>query len=121
MRIHAGLFASYVLASVVSRKNAAQNPYERAYRVFAVYVRTLAKVAGSLVPHSIGQQMNIRQKAIVTHPFMNGTVTSGWCRKQLPVAYDTIRRDLLELVKRGVLEQKGKRRSTRYITRNETS
>lgn len=84
-------------------------------------LRTPAKVAGSLVPPSIEEQMNIRQKAIVTHALVNGTVTSGWCRKQLPVAYDTIRRDLLELVKWGVLEQKGKGRSTRYVTRNEPS
>jgi ATP-dependent DNA helicase RecG len=80
-------------------------------------LRTPAKIEGSVVPPSIELQMNDRQKAIVSHALKNGIVTSGWCRKQLPVAYDTIRRDLLELIRLGVLEQKGKGRSTRYVTR----
>lgn len=57
--------------------------------------------------------MNDRQKADVTRALVNGAVTSGWCRKELPVAYDLIRRDLLELVKLSNLEQNGKGRSTR--------
>jgi ATP-dependent DNA helicase RecG len=84
-------------------------------------LRTPAKIEGAFVPPSVEQQMNERQKAIVTIALENGVVTSGWCRKRLPVAYDTIRRDLLELVKLGVLEQKGKGRSTRYIVRIEHS
>jgi predicted HTH transcriptional regulator len=46
-----------------------------------------------------------------------GFVTSGWCRQNLPVVYDTIRRDLLALVKLGILEPQGSGRSTRYVIR----
>jgi predicted HTH transcriptional regulator len=60
-------------------------------------------------------QFNERQKKIIAQAAQAGQVTSGWCRKHLPVVYDTIRRDLLGLVKLGILEPQGKGRSTRYI------
>jgi predicted HTH transcriptional regulator len=60
-------------------------------------------------------QFNERQKKIIAQAAQAGQITSGWCRKHLPVVYDTIRRDLLGLVKLGILEPQGKGRSTRYI------
>ena len=60
-------------------------------------------------------QMNERQKQILVQVQVAGTVTSGWCRDHLPFAYDTIRRDLLALVESGILEIRGKGRSTNYV------
>jgi len=37
-----------------------------------------------------------------------GFVTSGWCRKHLPVVYDTIRRDLIGLVKMRLIKPSGR-------------
>lgn len=41
-------------------------------------------------------------------------VTSGWCRKEFVVTYDTANRDLLELVESGLLVRVGKGRGTRF-------
>ena len=82
-------------------------------------LRTPAKIETAFVSPSVEQQMNERQKAIVAHVLEHGVVTSGWCRKNIPVVYDTIRRDLLDLVKLGVLQQKGRGRNTRYLARSE--
>lgn len=68
-----------------------------------------------VVTPAIEAQLNDRQKKIVAQVAKAGYVTSGWCRKHLPVVYDTIRRDLLGLLKLGILEPQGKGRSTRYI------
>lgn len=67
------------------------------------------------VTPAVEAQLNYRQKKIVAQVVKAGHVTSGWCRKHLPVVYDTSRRDLLGLVELGVLEPQGKGRSTRYI------
>jgi len=70
-----------------------------------------------LITPAIESKLNNRQKKIVTQAAEQGFVTSGWCRKNLSVVYDTIRRDLLSLVELGILETQGKGRSTRYILR----
>ena len=71
--------------------------------------------AGEIVPPSVEQQLNERQRKIVAEILKEGFVTSGWCRKNFPVVYDTIRRDLLGLLELNVIEQTGKGRSTRYV------
>ena len=70
-----------------------------------------------LITPAIESKLNNRQKKIVTQATEQGFVTSGWCRENLSVVYDTIRRDLLSLVELGILETQGKGRSTRYILR----
>ncbi|MGA1874457.1 MAG: ATP-binding protein [bacterium] len=70
-----------------------------------------------LVSPAIEAQLNERQRKIVAQATGQGFVTSGWCRDNLPVVYDTIRRDLLALVKLGILEPQGRGRSTRYVIR----
>jgi ATP-dependent DNA helicase RecG len=70
-----------------------------------------------LITPAIESRLNNRQKKIVTQAAEKGFVTSGWCRENLSVVYDTIRRDLLGLLELGILEPQGKGRSTRYILR----
>lgn len=77
--------------------------------------RLQVPAAELLVTPSVEAQLNDRQKKIVAHVAEHGFVTSGWCRANLPVVYDTIRRDLLALVQRGILRAQGKGRSTRYV------
>lgn len=73
-----------------------------------------------VVTPAVEAQLNKRQKKIVAHVAEYGFVTSGWCRDNLSVVYDTIRRDLLFLVELGVLEPEGRRRSTRYVLKKTT-
>lgn len=73
-----------------------------------------------LVTPAVEAQLNKRQKKIVAHVAEYGFVTSGWCRDNLSVVYDTIRRDLLFLVELGVLEPEGRGRSTRYVLKKTT-
>ena len=68
-----------------------------------------------LVTPVVEAQLNKRQKIIVARVAEHGFVTSGWCRDHLSVVYDTIRRDLMNLVELGILEAKGRGRSTRYV------
>ena len=71
--------------------------------------------AGGLVTPAVEAQLNERQKKIFIEAQRAGYVTSGWCRDQLPVVYDTIRRDLIGLVDLGLLLPQGKGRSSRYV------
>jgi len=71
--------------------------------------------AARLIPPAVEAQLNDRQKAIIVEVQKTGSVTSGWCRKHLPVVYDTIRRDLLGLVELGLLQPEGRGRSARYV------
>ena len=73
-----------------------------------------AKVA-ELMPPSIEQQLNDRQKKIMAHLVKTGFVTSGWCRKEFGVALLTTQRDLSGLLDLGLVEPKGKGRSARYV------
>lgn len=70
--------------------------------------------AGGLVTPAIESQLNERQKKIMLEVQRAGFVTSGWCRKQLAVTYDTANRDLLGLVKLGLLQRLGQGRATRF-------
>jgi ATP-dependent DNA helicase RecG len=78
------------------------------------------KVA-ELMPPSIEQQLNDRQKQIVAHVLETGAVTSGWCKNQFSVSYNTAFLDLDGLSKLGVLEQVGKGRGTRYVPKKQAS
>ncbi|MDO8804264.1 MAG: helix-turn-helix domain-containing protein [Elusimicrobiota bacterium] len=78
-------------------------------------LRVPADGAGKIVPPSVEGKLNDRQKKILAHLLNEGFVTSGWCRKHLPVVYDTIRRDLLSLIGLGVIKPQGQGRSTRYV------
>ncbi len=87
-----------------------QGPGENVKRL-----RVPADGAVKIVPPSVEEKLNDRQKKILTQLFNEGSVTSGWCRKNLPVVYDTIRRDLLNLVGLGIIKSQGQGRSTRYV------
>ena len=78
------------------------------------HIRTPANAPGLITP-AVEVQLNERQKKIMVEVQQTGFVTSGWCRKRLPVVYDTIRRDLLGLMELGVLQPQGKGRNTRYV------
>lgn len=78
-------------------------------------IRVSAKDVGQIIPPSIEGKLNDRQKKIIAHILKEGFVTSGWCKKQFQVVYDTVNRDLTELMKLKVVERTGKGRSTRYV------
>jgi ATP-dependent DNA helicase RecG len=67
----------------------------------------------SITP-AIEARLNERQKRIILHVQEDGEVTSGWCRKEFGIAYDTANRDLLELVEVGLLVRVGQGRGTRF-------
>ena len=75
--------------------------------------------AVGLVPPAVEAQLNSRQKKILVEVQKNGSVTSGWCRKRLGVAYQTVYRDLGGLVELGILQPVGRGRSTKYVLRRE--
>lgn len=68
---------------------------------------------------AVEERLNSRQKKILAEVARHGFVSSGWCRKHLSVAYDTIRRDLIGLMNMGMLESRGKGRSTRYVAKDD--
>ena len=70
--------------------------------------------AGGLVTPAIEAQLNERQGKIMVEVQENGVITSGWCRKQFGVTYDTANRDLLSLVEAGVLLRTGRGRATKF-------
>lgn len=71
--------------------------------------------ATGLVPPAVEAQLNDRQKRIMGEVLKSGAVTSGWCRKHLGVAYQTVYRDLGGLVELGLLHPVGRGRSTKYL------
>lgn len=71
--------------------------------------------ASAGLPPAVEEQLNARQKRILAHVSVAGLVTSGWCRKEFSVTYNTAYRDLSALVELRLLNQKGKGRSTRYV------
>jgi len=77
--------------------------------------RIRAPKTNVLVTPALEAQLNKRQKKIVAQAAEHGFVTSGWCRDNLSVVYDTIRRDLMFLVELGILEPQGRGRNTRYV------
>jgi len=80
-------------------------------------LRIPARVAEQIVPPSVEQQLNDRQRKIIKQVLQEGFVTSGWCREKLRITYDTANRDLGELSDLNILERKGQGRSTRYVLR----
>jgi len=76
-------------------------------------IRTPANAVGPITP-AIEAQLNERQKKIMIEVQKSGAVTSGWCRKQFGITYDTANRDLLALMKLGILERKSRGPGTRY-------
>lgn len=77
-------------------------------------IRTPRDVQG-LIPPSVEAQLNTRQKQIMTHVYEEGYVTSGWCREQFKITYNTAYRDLSGLTEKKLLTQTGKGRATRYV------
>lgn len=67
------------------------------------------------VTPALEAQLTNRQKRIINEVLKTGHVTSAWCVHQLGVAKDTAHRDLVELMKLGILRPQGKARSTRYV------
>jgi predicted HTH transcriptional regulator len=73
-----------------------------------------AGVTGPITP-AVEAQLNERQRAIMLEIQKTGAVTSGWCRKEFKVTYNTTFRDLSGLVALKLLVQQGQGRGTRYI------
>ncbi len=71
-------------------------------------------VTGPITP-AVEAQLNERQRAIMLEVQKTGAVTSGWCRKEFKVTYNTTFRDLSGLVALKLLVQRGQGRGTRYI------
>jgi len=76
--------------------------------------RLRAPKAPILVTPTIEAQLSKRQKVILAQILKAGSVTSGWGVKKFGIVYDTIHRDLNDLVDLGLLKQEGKGRTTRY-------
>ena len=77
-------------------------------------LRSPADIQGLISP-SLEAQLNDRQKQIMVQVQTEGSITSGWCRKEFSVAYQTVYRDLTGLLEAGLIEQIGSGRSTKYI------
>lgn len=75
----------------------------------------LPEGAAGLITPAVETQLNERQKKIMVQVQREGSVTSGWCRRELPVVYDTIRRDLLGLVRLGLIQVRGRGRNAHYV------
>jgi predicted HTH transcriptional regulator len=73
-----------------------------------------AGTTGPISP-AVEASLNKRQRAIMLEVQKTGAVTSGWCRKEFKVTYNTTFRDLSGLVALKVLVQQGQGRGTRYI------
>ena len=77
-------------------------------------IRVPDEFAKPNIERAIEAKLNDRQRKIMNEVHMNNSVTTGWCRDQLGVAYDTAQRDLRELIDFDLLKKVGKGRSTRY-------
>lgn len=76
-------------------------------------LRTPAHAPGFITP-AIEAKLNERQKRIIKYAQEHGEVTSGWCRKEFGVTYDTANRDLLSLAEMRLMERIGRGRSTKF-------
>ncbi len=76
-------------------------------------IRTSDKVTGAVTP-AMESRLNERQKQIIRHVLEYDNVTSGWCRSEFGITYDTANRDFLELVEAGLLVRVGRGRGTRF-------
>lgn len=68
-----------------------------------------------VVTPAVEAKLNKRQRRILEHVLENGSVTRRWCVAEFRVANDTAGRDLKDLVKRDLLESKGRGRSVSYV------
>jgi predicted HTH transcriptional regulator len=78
-------------------------------------IRVPANAGDGVVPPSLEEKLTDRQKKIVQQVLKEGFITTGWCRDNLHVVYDTAQRDLAELVRIDILVRTGSGRSTRFI------
>lgn len=77
-------------------------------------IRVSEEIAKPHIEPAIEAKLNDRQLSILQEVHVRGTVTTGWCRSEFGVSYDTAQRDLRELIELGLLKQVGKGRSTHY-------
>jgi predicted HTH transcriptional regulator len=68
-----------------------------------------------LITPAVEAQLNQRQMSILKHVVEAGSVTTGWCMEALDVVRDTAHRDLVDLVKRGILARQGQGRAAVYV------
>jgi len=77
-------------------------------------IRVPADVPTGLTPAQ-DEALNERQRRILEHAVETGAVTSGWCRDEFGVTYNTAYRDLSALVGEGLLIPQGEGRARRYV------
>ncbi len=77
-------------------------------------LRVPAGMVGHILSPSVEEQLNERQKKMVAQVLKQGFVTSGWCRKNLNVSYDTANRDFRLLLQLGILKRIGLGPGTKY-------
>ncbi|TLS68122.1 DUF4062 domain-containing protein [Mariprofundus erugo] len=77
-------------------------------------IRVTAQATSGLKP-SIEAKLNDRQKSILEEIVANGSVSTGWCKKQFGVVQDTAVRDLKELVELELIEPRGAGRGRHYV------
>ena len=73
-----------------------------------------------LITPAVEAQLNQRQQNIVKYVAEAGSVTTGWCMKTMNIVRDTAHRDLVDLVKRGILIRRGLGRGAAYVMREGT-
>lgn len=76
-------------------------------------LRIPAGTASGILP-GIEEQLNDRQKAILSEITKTGSVSTKWCVKTLNVVRDTAVRDINELIAYGLIEPIGKGRGRHY-------
>ena len=67
------------------------------------------------VTPAIEARLNERQRAILAHVAQTGSVTTRWCMESFEVVRDTAYRDLVGLVRLGLLARKGSGRGAHYV------
>jgi ATP-dependent DNA helicase RecG len=72
-----------------------------------------------VVTPTIEGMLNDRQRLILEHVVETGSVTTGWCMEALRIVRDTAHRDLVALVKLGVLIRKGAGRAAVYVLKSD--
>jgi len=80
-------------------------------------LKVSASSVKKIIPESIENKLNDRQRKIVARVLREGSVTTSWVVDTLQTARDTARRDFSTLVELGIISVVGEGRSTRYILR----
>ena len=68
-----------------------------------------------LVTPAMEAQFSDRQKKIMQQAVREGSVTTGWCMNEFGIVRDTAYRDLVGLMRFGLLEAQGAGRSAKYV------